>query len=98
MKKAIGLAFLTMILMAGTVTAYAATGSAAVGPGCGQGSYCEEYECMRDGVCTVSDCEYHSTTTYDGNGCRLDHTHNSNCSGTQSGHHGGRGHHGRGHC
>ena len=47
MKKAIGLAFLTMSLMAGTVTAYAATGSAAVGPGCGQGAYCEEYEYER---------------------------------------------------
>ncbi len=115
MKKAIGLAILTVSLMAGTVTAYAAP--AVTGPGCAQGAY----ECGGDGVCTYSDCPYHGTGAYNGNGCQIDHTHNSNCNGTAvydgngcqidhthnsncngttsgSGHHSGRGRHGRGHC
>lgn len=76
MKKAIGLVLLIGSLMVGGVTAYAAPLSAVTGPGC------EQYECMRDGVCNYTDCPYHGTTVYDGNGCQLDHTHNSNCSGT----------------
>lgn len=82
MKKAIGLVLLIGSLMVGGVTAYAAPSSAVTGPGCEQGISCEQYECMRDGVCTYTDCPYHGTTVYDGNGCQLDHTHNSNCSGT----------------
>lgn len=102
MKKAIGLAVLTMSLMAGTVTAYAAnTGAAVTGPGCTQGAYCEQYECMRDGECTYTDCPYHGTGVYEN--CEIDHVHNRDCYGatnstTTRGHHRGRGHHGRGHC